>query len=116
MPDTSPAASAAPDPAGTDDAGPVGPFETEADATRTAAVQAVFAAFDADPGVGKMRPMNHRMLDEACTAAGIDLGAYDQRILLWLASWEPQTCAVVAGLITRAHQAGRHAGTGSRTP
>ena len=30
------------------------------------------------------------------------LGAYDRRILGWLARWEPTTCAVVAGLITRA--------------
>ena len=33
-------------------------------------------------------------------------GAYDHRILTWLAGWEPQICAVVAALITRAHAAG----------
>ncbi len=39
---------------------------------------------------------------EPCGAAGVELGAYDRRIVAWLAGWEPQTCAVVAGLITRA--------------
>jgi hypothetical protein len=48
----------------------------------------------------------HRLMEDACTAAGIRLGAYDHRILLWLAEWEPSTCAVIAGLITRAHNAG----------
>jgi hypothetical protein len=52
------------------------------------------------------RDGNHRLLEDACRAAGVQLGAYDQRILLWLAGWEPSTCAVIAGLITRAHQAG----------
>lgn len=46
---------------------------------------------------------NRRLLEEACTATGVRLGAYDHRILLWLAGWEPSTCAVIAGLITRAH-------------
>ncbi len=45
---------------------------------------------------------NHRLLEDACGAAGVDLGAYDQAILLWLAGFEPSTCAVVAGLIARA--------------
>jgi hypothetical protein len=44
-------------------------------------------------------------MEDACTAAEVKLGAYDQRILLWLAGWEPSTCAVITGLISRAHQA-----------
>ncbi len=44
----------------------------------------------------------HRLLCEACTAAGVELGAYDHKILLWLAEWEPTTCAVIAGIIRRA--------------
>jgi hypothetical protein len=31
------------------------------------------------------------------------LGAYDERIMSWLANWEPTTRAVIAGLITRAN-------------
>lgn len=94
-----------------------GPFESEDQADATPAVRAVFAAFDADPGPGKMAPHNLAMLTSACGAAGIGLGAaaeiglgaYDARILAWLAGWEPQTCAVIAGLIRRAHEAGKAA-------
>jgi len=50
---------------------------------------------------------NHALLADACERAGITLGAYDARILAWLAGWEPQMCAVIVGLITRAHQAGQ---------
>jgi hypothetical protein len=78
------------------------PLETEDQARELAAVRAVYAAFDADPGPGRMAPHNERMLIAACYAAGVELGAYDRRLLAWLAGWEPQTCAVVAGLITRA--------------
>ena len=43
-------------------------------------------------------------------------GAYGHRILTWLAGWEPQICAVVAALITRAHAAGlARAGAGVLT-
>jgi hypothetical protein len=31
------------------------------------------------------------------------LGADDARILGWLANYEPETCAVITGLITRAN-------------
>ena len=86
-----------------------GPFETEGQARELPAVRAVYEAFRRDPGLGKMTPHSHEMLISACAAAGVTLGAYDQRILLWLAGWEPQVCAVVAGLITRAYEAGRAA-------
>jgi len=84
-----------------------GPFETEREARELPAVRAVYDAFDAAPGVGKMAPHNYLMLVKACEAAGIDLGSpssYDRRILAWLSGWEPQTCAVIAGLIGRARQ------------
>lgn len=49
----------------------------------------------------------HRaMLAAACEAAGVEVGEYDSRILSWLAGWEDSTCAVVAGLIGRAHASG----------
>jgi len=54
-----------------------------------------------------MTPLNHRMLCEACTAAGVELGACDHAILTWLAGYEPQACAVIAGLIQP-----RRSGTG----
>jgi hypothetical protein len=46
------------------------------------------------------------MLEDACTWAGVDLGAHDHAILAWMAGWEPSTVAVIAGIITRARQAG----------
>ncbi len=91
-----------------------GPFETERQARELPAVQAVYDAFDRDPGVGKMAPHSHKMLIGACVAASVELGAYDRRIILWLSGWEPQTCAVIAGLITRAHKAGRSAAEDTR--
>ena len=84
----------------------IGPIETEREALGLPAVRDIFAAFDRDPGVGKMAPHTHKMLISACVAAGVELGDYDRRILLWLAGFEPQACAVVAGLIGRAHDAG----------
>ena len=80
-----------------------GPYETEAQARALPAVQAVYDAFRADPGTGRMAPHNAQMLADACTAARVPAGAYDRRILAWLAGLgEPQVCAVIAGLIRRA--------------
>jgi hypothetical protein len=84
-----------------------GPFETERQVRELPAVRAVYEAFEADPGVGRMAPHNERVLRESCAAAGVALGAFDVRIVSWLAGWEPGTCAVVAGLISRAYAAGR---------
>lgn len=86
-------------------AGPAGPFETEDDARTHPAVRAVYEASHASSRRGVMDEQNRRLLEEACAAAGVSLGAYDRRILGWLANYEPQTCMVIAGLITRAHQA-----------
>ena len=79
-----------------------GPFETERQALGTPAVRAVYTTFEAAPGPGRMQPPNLAMLRAACERPDVELGAYDLRILAWLAGWEPQVCAVVAGLITRA--------------
>lgn len=86
-----------------------GPYETEDDARLIRAVRVVYEAARASDRRGAMDELNHRMLDEACTAAGVELGAYDHRILLWLAVFEPQMCAVFAGLIHRAREAGKQA-------
>ena len=77
-----------------------GPYETERQAA-----DAARHIYDSPPGTGAWGDGNHRLMEDACTAAGVRLGAYDHRILVWLAGWEPATCAVIAGLITRAHQA-----------
>jgi hypothetical protein len=79
-----------------------GPYETEREAAGAAR-----HIYDSPPGTGAWGDGNHRLIEDACTAAGIQLGAYDHRILVWLAGWEPSVCAVIAGLITRAHAAGQ---------
>ena len=79
-----------------------GPYETERQVREIPAVQAVWTAFRAAPGVGAMEPHNRSLIEDACRAARVELGAYDARIVAWLAGWEPQTCAVIAGLIRRA--------------
>jgi hypothetical protein len=84
-----------------------GPFETERQVRELPAVRAVCDAFGAAPGVGRMAPHNERMLRESCVAAGVALGAFDAQVVSWLAGWELGTCAVIAGLISRAHVAGR---------
>jgi hypothetical protein len=79
-----------------------GPFETEQEARELPAVRAIYNAMHVSTRPGVMATGGHKLLDEACTAAGVELGAYDHRILLWLAGFEPHSCAVIAGLITRA--------------
>jgi hypothetical protein len=76
-----------------------GPYDSE----RQAAADASHI-YASPPGTGAWGDGNHRLIEDACTAAGVQLGAYDHRILLWLAGWEPSTCAVIAGLITRSHR------------
>jgi hypothetical protein len=76
-----------------------GPFGTEREAA--AAVRHVTASPAEAWGPGL-----HKLLEDACTAAGVTLGSHDHAILLWLAGWEPSTVAVVAGLISRAHPDG----------
>jgi hypothetical protein len=85
-----------------------GPFETEREAA--AAVQHITSS---PPGTGAWADGNHRLLEDACRAAGVELGAYDHRILVWLSGYEPAAVAVVAGLITRAHDSGAEARGGA---
>lgn len=78
-----------------------GPYETEREAAGAAR-----HIYDSPPGTGAWSDGNLRLMEDACRTAGVMLGAYDQRILVWLAGWEPTTCAVIAGLVTRPHAAG----------
>jgi hypothetical protein len=43
--------------------------------------------------------------------AGVRLGAWDRRIIAWLAGWDAETVLTVASLISRARAAGLAAGT-----
>jgi hypothetical protein len=80
----------------------IGPFETRQQARQAPAVQAVYAAFDADPGPGKMTPLNIAMLADACSAAEVTLGEFDRHTLGWVAGFDATSVVVIAGLIRRA--------------
>jgi hypothetical protein len=77
-----------------------GPFETEGQALATPTVRAVYGAYEA--GITSLRDGAADLLLSACEEAGVTLGHYDRRILVWLAGFEPQAAAVVAGVIARA--------------
>jgi hypothetical protein len=80
-----------------------GPFETEREA-RAAAHQVVRP----EPGWPILcKSQNRFVLEQACETAGVELGAYDRRILDWLSGFEDSTCAVVAALVARAAAAAR---------
>lgn len=83
----------------------MGPFETEREISALPEVQAIYEAFHADPGAGKMAPRTRLMPGRVLDAAGVAMGAYDDRIADWLATWEPQTVAVIAGWVSRARAA-----------
>jgi hypothetical protein len=72
-----------------------GPYETE----RQAAAASLWATSGRDAGM----PMDKANLAEIAAAlSGVDLGAWDRRIIEWLAGYEPSTTAVICGLIERA--------------
>lgn len=83
-----------------------GPYETERDAARAARA----AGGPLRDGWSILSAeQNRQLLTQACDSAGVTLGAYDQRILAWLAGFEDTACGVIAGLIARAYAAGRGA-------
>ena len=47
------------------------------------------------------------ILRDLLAAAGVELGAYDERIVAWLAGWDWSTFAVIASWIQRAATAER---------
>lgn len=95
-----------------------GPYETEQQVRELPAVRAISDAMHASHRRGVIGELGCRLLDAACEAASVKVGAYDHRILIWLAGFEPEACAVIADLITRAHEAGtaayRRTGTDGR--
>jgi hypothetical protein len=66
----------------------------------------VHAPFLSYPG-GQYRHEDPRERQAALLAVldGVQLGAYDERILRWLAGWEVPTVATVVSLLWRARQA-----------
>ncbi|WP_045875804.1 hypothetical protein [Pseudofrankia sp. DC12] len=88
----------------TGQAPPDGPFTTEAQARHSPLARAVHTDFDPLQAPA----LRHDHLLAVLTATGVTLGAFDARIVAWLArTWEATTIAVLAGLITRANHAGK---------
>lgn len=92
-----------------------GPYETEEQAHAEWLPQAV-----RDLAAGAQGHLAREWCTDAllgaCQQAGVTLGAYDERIIRWLAMWEPETVQVIIGLVDRAHEAGIRAGRESVTP
>jgi len=82
-----------------------GPYETERQAAAEIrrAYDALRSAAGGPPPAGEVTRLNAELLTRACADAGVTLGAYDRRIVQWLAGYEPATCGVIAGLIARAN-------------
>jgi hypothetical protein len=89
-----------------------GPFDTERQALATRAAAKIRAAFDANPGVGASVPESLKVMTDACDAHGVDLGKLDLSFLRGVAWGETFYSVSLAGMITRAYQAGKAAGLG----
>lgn len=81
-----------------------GPYESERHAH--ADVAGIYAQCDRSYRRGVMAEANLAHLRDSCERARVNLGTYDSRILAWVAGWEPEICAVITGLVTRAYAAG----------
>lgn len=80
----------------------LGPYETEQQVAATTR-----DAYGHPDFPGHMKAYNRGRLTAACESAGVDLGAFDLRILEWLTVWEPEVVAVIAGLVLRAAEVHR---------
>ena len=91
-----------------DEASGWGPFETQRDAAEHPAVSKIHQARRnwTGPVTEQIRQADAATIAAlilgACDESGVTLGAYDRRIIGWLSNFEPETCAVIAGLIRRA--------------
>ena len=82
----------------------IGPFETAREASDTPAVRAIYLTMRASTKRGAMQEGGYRMLLDACAVAGVRLGAYDRDTLQWVSGFEPESCQVIAGIISRANK------------
>ena len=88
-----------------------GPYESGRDAFEDARVlrEAVAAV---DPGgdmtqrvIAARSQARVQYLRGILEVRGVELGAYDKRIVEWVASWDLETIQVIAGWVERAHEA-----------
>jgi hypothetical protein len=79
-----------------------GPYQSEDEALADPAVQGIYDQMRREPQTFRMQDGSAALIFAACMLAGVELGDYDVRIIRWVAWFEPQSAAVIAGLITRA--------------
>lgn len=91
----------------------LGPFDHEQDVIALPQVQAIHDITRKVTGAITREVREYvegrcsALVTDECVRAGVTLGAYDARLVAWLGTWGPEECAVFAGLIQRAHEAGR---------
>jgi hypothetical protein len=83
---------------------PHGPYETHSAAMKDSADVYLTARLDSRSDT--LSRINEGLLLGTLAAAGVSLGAYDRRIVGWLADWEPEVIQVIIGLIERTRAAG----------
>lgn len=76
-----------------------GPYEAERDAMR-----ASWWATEAHSPALRISDANRAQLGDVL--AGLEMGAWDWRIIDWLAGYEPSTVTVICGIISRARAQG----------
>jgi hypothetical protein len=81
------------------------PLDSEHEALALPQVRAIYEANRDGPAT--LAEGNAALLTEAMVSAGVRFGAYDSRILAWLATWDPQVVASIAGWVERAYEAGK---------
>ncbi len=88
--------------------GPVatGPFESESQVRELPAMRAMWerwrAAYPRPEASAELHAAAAALIESACERSGVAIGAYDRRLINWLAGFDPDYCAVFAGLISRA--------------
>jgi hypothetical protein len=61
-----------------------------------------------EPNTGQdLRRTGREALAQALTEAGVELGAYDERIVKWLGEFDLSAATTIASWILRAHATGR---------
>jgi hypothetical protein len=78
-------------------------LNSEAEALALPPVRAIYEAARKATRRGVLSEGNAAMVRETLAAAKVDLHAYDERIVDWLAGWEPHVVAAICGWIQRAH-------------
>lgn len=90
------------------------PIETEAGARALPGVRDAFDEFGRTGRLGTLEERAAAMLLAPFAEHGVPFGAYEERILRWLAGFEVHDCAMIADLFRRFWEAGYETGKANR--